>query len=57
MDNRERRDAGLAYVADGSVFEEMQECKKMESTSGWGRTSLQTTTARFWTWLRKGLLL
>ncbi|MCI8696736.1 sugar O-acetyltransferase [uncultured Acetatifactor sp.] len=29
MDNRERRDAGLAYVADGSVFEEMQECKKI----------------------------
>ncbi len=25
----ERRDAGLAYVADGSVFEEMQECKKI----------------------------
>ena len=29
MDNRERTDAGLAYVADGSVFEEMQECKKI----------------------------
>lgn len=29
MDNRERRDAGLAYVADGGVFEEMQECKKI----------------------------
>lgn len=29
MDNRERRDAGLAYVADGSVFLEMQECRKI----------------------------
>ncbi len=29
MDNRERRDAGLAYIADGGVFQEMQECRKI----------------------------
>ena len=27
MNQRERRDAGLAYIADNAVFEEMQKCK------------------------------
>ena len=29
MDNRERRDMGLAYIADGSAFLEMQECRRI----------------------------
>lgn len=29
MTNSERRDAGLAYIADESVFEEMQVCRKI----------------------------
>lgn len=27
--NKERRDAGLAYIADNSVFEEMQRCRRL----------------------------
>ena len=27
MNQIERRDAGLAYIADNAVFEEMQKCK------------------------------
>ena len=27
--NKERRDAGLAYIADNSVFEEMQICRRL----------------------------
>ena len=29
MTNRERRDAGLAYISDDSIFEEQQECRKI----------------------------
>lgn len=29
MDNRERRDAGLAYISDESVFEEQKECRRL----------------------------
>lgn len=29
MDNRERRDAGMAYIADEKVFEEMMECRRL----------------------------
>ena len=29
MNQSERRDAGLAYIADNAVFEEMQKCKKI----------------------------
>ena len=36
MDNRERRDAGLAYVADGSVFGEGLLCKLQLHASGRG---------------------
>lgn len=29
MNNRERRDAGLAYISDESIFEEQKECRKI----------------------------
>lgn len=29
MTHKERRDAGMAYIADEGVFEEMQECKRI----------------------------
>ena len=30
MNQIERRDAGLAYIADNAVFEEMQKCKNVK---------------------------
>lgn len=29
MNNRERRDAGLAYISDNSVMEEQKKCRKI----------------------------
>ena len=29
MTNKERRDAGMAYISDDSVFEEQQVCRKI----------------------------
>ena len=29
MTNKERRDAGMAYISDESVFEEQKECRKI----------------------------
>ena len=29
MTNKERRDAGLAYISDGSIFEEQLVCRKI----------------------------